>query len=91
MIQSTRKGRRPRISSSDEEDEGQQLQDILPVKRAKHKPFEEEDVKAIRSFLEERKATSGKVSMQVCREFLEKNPKMDRTPKQIQDKIKQPF
>ena len=89
VIQDAREGKgkgkkRPRISDDSEDD------DPVPVlrRRAKRIPFSKQEVDAIRTFLAENNITCGKVSLLVCQELLDCQ-KLDRTPKQVQDKIKQ--
>ena len=79
------KGKRPRIDDDDDDDDDVP---VVAVKCPKRVPFTVEEVQQIKTYMEGHGGKGSKVSLQMCREFLDSH-KLDRTPKQILDKVKQ--
>ena len=80
-----KKGKRPRISVGGDDDPPEP---VVAVKHAKRVPFSNEEVQQIKVFMKGHGGKGAKVYLHLCRECLESH-KLDRTPKQIQDKVKQ--
>ena len=80
-----KRGKRPRISDDADDDPPEP---VVAVKHAKCIPFSNEELQQIKVFMEGHGGKGGKVHLHLCGECLESH-ELDRTPKQIQDKVKQ--
>ena len=82
----TEKGGKGQESQDDGDDDPPEP--VVAVKHATRIPFSNEEVQRIIVFMEGHGGKGAKVYFHLCREFLESH-KLDRTPKQIQDTVKQ--